>query len=98
MWFWGGKVSLQASFVNNQPFHVYISGLVIMLILAVAGPASQLFSLICIPLIVVVCCFWGGQVAFFLELQYEATLLPSSLKDWVKVSCRLPLFCTFCVL
>ena len=65
MCFWGGKVSLQPSFVNIQPFHVYISGLAIMLILALAGPASQLFFLICIPLIVVVCCFCGGQVAFF---------------------------------
>ena len=29
---------------------------------AVAEPASQLFSLLCIPL-VVVSCFWGGQLA-----------------------------------
>ena len=33
-------------------------------LVAVAGPASQLFSLLCIPLLVVVCCFRGGQVAF----------------------------------
>ena len=32
---------------------------------AVAGPASQLFSLPCISFIVVLCCFWGGQVALW---------------------------------
>ena len=34
-------------------------------LLAVAGPASQLFSLLCTPLLVVLCCFWGGQVALW---------------------------------
>ncbi len=34
-------------------------------LLALAGPASQLFSLPCISFIVVVCCFWGGQVALW---------------------------------
>ena len=34
-------------------------------LLAVGGPASQLVSLLCTPLLVVVCCFWGGQVALW---------------------------------
>ena len=34
-------------------------------LVAVAGPASQLFSLPCISFIVVLCCFWGGQVALW---------------------------------
>ena len=32
-------------------------------LLAVARPPSQLLPLLCSPLLVVVCCFWGGQAA-----------------------------------
>ena len=32
-------------------------------LLAIAGTASQLVPLHCSPLLVVVCCFWGGQGA-----------------------------------
>ena len=47
-------------------YHLLLSCLHLMScdsLLAVAGTASQLVPLHCSPLLVVVCCFWGGQGA-----------------------------------
>ena len=47
-------------------YHLLLSRLHLMschYLLAVAGPDSQLLPLLCSRLLVVVCCFWGGQAA-----------------------------------